>query len=89
LLSCYLTVVPNNEWSYSSLLASLPPATKMKATKKKMIALPPMLAYASIRDIVLEEVIDKLSLEAIQVDGKGLMTTKFIFAIDFKMLKVD
>jgi hypothetical protein len=75
--------------SSSSLLASPPPVKKMKAAKKKVITLPPMLANASTKDLVLEEVIDKVSLEAIQVGGKVLMTAKCILDIDFEMLKVD
>jgi hypothetical protein len=74
----------------SSLLASPPPAKKMKAAKKKVIALPSMLTNASITDVVLQNVMNKVSLEAIQADGKALaMTAKCILGIDFEMLKVD
>jgi hypothetical protein len=67
------------------------PLLKMKAAKKKVITLPPMLANASITGVVLEKVTDKkVLLEAIQVSrGKALMTAKCSVDVGFEMLKVD
>jgi hypothetical protein len=42
--------------SDSSLLTSPSPAKEMKAAKKKVITLPPMLANAFITDVVLDKV---------------------------------
>jgi hypothetical protein len=76
--------------SDSNLLASPPPTKKIKAAKKKVIALVLMLTNASITDVVLQNVMDKVSLEAIQVGGKALaMTAKCILGIDFERFKVD
>jgi hypothetical protein len=75
--------------SDSSVLVSLPPVKEMKAAKKKTITLPPMLANASTKEVVLKEDIDKVSLEAVQRGGKSLMPAKCIFGIDFEMLKAD
>jgi hypothetical protein len=77
--------------SDSSLVASLvPPAKNSKAAKKKLMTLPQMLTNASIKDVVLEEVIDKISMKSIQVGGGKLVTTtKSIHGIHFNTIKVD
>jgi hypothetical protein len=63
--------------SDASLVASLKrPAKKTKAAKKKVMILPQMLANASIKDVVLEEVIDMISMNAIQVGGTLVTTTR-------------
>jgi hypothetical protein len=59
--------------------------------KKKAATLPvpTTLNNASISDVVLEQVFDKVSHEPIRVDGKLVMTPKSILRIDFDTLKVD
>jgi hypothetical protein len=64
-------------------------ASTATIAKKKVTILPTTLDDASISDIVLEQVFDKVSREPIQVDGKLVMTAKSILGIDFDSLKVD
>jgi hypothetical protein len=64
-------------------------ASTATIAKKKATTLPTTLDDASISDVLLEQVFDKVSLEPIQVDGKPVMTAKSILGIDFDSLKVD
>jgi hypothetical protein len=57
---------------------------------KKVITLSTILETASFSDVVLEQVIYKVSHKASQVKGgKPLMTAKSVLRVDFQMLKVD
>jgi hypothetical protein len=56
---------------------------------KKPVNLPAVLEDASIDDVVLEEVRDKTTNEALQESGKPVMTATSIHGVDFNTLKVD
>jgi hypothetical protein len=66
-------------------------ASTATIAKKKATTLPTTLNDASISDVVLEQVFDKVSREPIRVrvDGKLVMAAKSILGIDFDTLKVD
>jgi hypothetical protein len=64
-------------------------ASTATIAKKKVTILPTTLDNASISDVVLEQVFDKVSCKTIPVDGKLVMTAKSILGIDFDTLKVD
>jgi hypothetical protein len=64
-------------------------ASTTTIAKQKVTTLPTTLDDASISDVVLDQVFDKVSHKPIRVDGKLVMTAKSILGIDFDTLKVD
>jgi hypothetical protein len=69
----------------SSLLAAL--AKKVQAAKKVLVSLPTILKDAAISDVIVEEVINKVSHEAIIADGKPISTADSIISVHFRSLK--
>jgi hypothetical protein len=64
-------------------------ASTATMAKKKATTLPTTLDDASISDVALEQVLDKVSREPIRVDDKLVMTAKSILGINVDTLKVD